>query len=64
MVKKEYTHLIKPLVVREGPKGLYPEPIVGMEGKDLEGFSAHFFVWIRQRTLCVSSRKRIPDPPL
>ncbi len=42
MAKKEYAHLIKPLLVQQGPRGLYPEPRVWMEGKDLEGFNAHF----------------------
>jgi hypothetical protein len=42
MVTKEYTHLIKPALVREGPAGLYPEPRVWMEGKDMEGFNANF----------------------
>jgi len=42
MAKKEYAHLMKPLLVRKGPRGLYPEPRVWMEGKDLEGFNAHF----------------------
>jgi hypothetical protein len=42
MVKKEYAHLVKSLLVQKGPAGLYPEPRVWMEGKDLEGFNAHF----------------------
>ena len=42
MVKKEYSHLVKPLPVREAPAGLYPGPRIWMEGKDLEGFQAHF----------------------
>jgi hypothetical protein len=42
MVKKEYAHLVKPLPVQKGPAGLYAEPLVWMEGKDLEGFNAHF----------------------
>ncbi len=40
---KEYAHLMKPLLVQEGPPGLYPEPLVWMEGKDMEGFSAQFW---------------------
>ncbi len=40
---KEYSHLIKPLVVKSPPEGLYPtEPRFWMEGKDLEGFQGHF----------------------
>ena len=42
MVKKEYTHLVKPMIVRNPPNGLYGEPRVWMEGRDLEGFNAHF----------------------
>ena len=42
MVKKEYTHLVKPMIVRNPPEGLYGEPRVWMEGRDLEGFNAHF----------------------
>jgi hypothetical protein len=42
MVKKEYGHLIKSLPVKKAPGGLYAEPLVWMEGKDLEGFNAHF----------------------
>jgi hypothetical protein len=42
MAKKEYAHLIKPLLVREPPAGLYPEPRIWMEGKDMEGFNANF----------------------
>ena len=42
MAKKEYAHLMKPLLVQKGPAGLYPEPRIWMEGKDLEGFNAHF----------------------
>jgi hypothetical protein len=42
MGKKEYAHLVKPMVVQAGPTGLYPEQRVWMEGKDLEGFNANF----------------------
>ena len=42
MAKKEYAHLVKPLRVQEPPKGLYGGARVWMEGKDLEGFNAHF----------------------
>lgn len=38
----QYTDLIKPVVVQDGPAGLYPRPRVFMEGKDMEGFNAHF----------------------
>jgi len=53
MVKKEYSHLVKPLLVQKGPKGLYPEPRIWMEGKDLEGFNAHFsFGFIKEPGVC------------
>ncbi|OGO32486.1 MAG: hypothetical protein A2Z29_06695 [Chloroflexi bacterium RBG_16_56_11] len=42
MAKKEFAHLMKTMVVQSPPKGLYPEPRVWMEGKDMEGFNAHF----------------------
>ncbi len=53
MAKKEYSHLIKPLLVRKAPEGLYPEPRVWMEGKDLEGFNAHFsYGFIKTPMIC------------
>jgi hypothetical protein len=42
MVKKEYAHLMKPFAVKDAPKGLYAEPRIWMEGKDMEGFNAQF----------------------
>jgi hypothetical protein len=42
MVKKEYAHLIKPVIIKGPPKGLYAEPRIWMEGKDMEGFNANF----------------------
>ncbi len=30
------------MIIRQPPAGLYPEPRIWMEGKDLEGFNAHF----------------------
>lgn len=42
MVTKEYSHLVKQIPVKQPPEGLYPEPRMWMEGKDLEGFNAHF----------------------
>jgi hypothetical protein len=53
MVKKEYAHLVKPLLVQKGPAGLYGEPRIWMEGKDLEGFNAHFsFGFIKEPGVC------------
>jgi hypothetical protein len=40
--KLEYAHLMKRLLVQDPPAGLYKEPRFWMEGKDLEGFKAHF----------------------
>jgi hypothetical protein len=31
MAKKEYSHLVKPLLVQDGPGNLYPKPLVWME---------------------------------
>src|SRR4030043_2133030 len=42
VVKKEFAHLIKPITIKNPPKGLYAEPRMWMEAKDLEGFNAHF----------------------
>ncbi|HUT67060.1 MAG TPA: hypothetical protein VMW86_00735 [Dehalococcoidales bacterium] len=42
MAKKEYENLVKPMVIKAPPKGLYAEPRIWMEAKDLEGFDAHF----------------------
>jgi len=42
VVKKEYTHLIKPAAIKDPPKDLYAEPRVWMEAKDMEGFNAQF----------------------
>jgi hypothetical protein len=53
MVKKEYEHLVKPLPVQQAPEGLYAEPRVWMEGKDMEGFNAHFsFGFIKKPVVC------------
>ena len=40
--KLEYSHLVEPLLVQDPPAGLYKEPRIWMEGRDLEGFKAHF----------------------
>lgn len=42
MVKKEYAHLVKPMLIRDPPQGLYAEPRIWMEAKDLQGFNASF----------------------
>ncbi len=52
MSKKEYAHLVKNMMIQEGPSGLYPEPRVFMEGKDLEGFNANFsFGFVKNPTV-------------
>lgn len=40
--EKEFAHLVKNMVIKDPPAGLYPEKRVWMEAKDLEGFNAHF----------------------
>jgi len=53
MVKKEYAHLIKPVKIQKGPAGLYPEPRIWMEAKDMEGFNANFSLgFIKDPTKC------------
>jgi hypothetical protein len=53
MAKKEFEHLVKSLPVQNAPEGLYPEPRIWMEGKDLEGFNAHFsFGFIKKPCVC------------
>ncbi len=48
--KLEYVNLVKPLIANDPPAGLYKEPRVWMEGKDLEGFNAHFsYGFLKQR---------------
>jgi hypothetical protein len=39
---KEWAHLVKPLVAKAGPAGLYPRPRLWAEGKDWEGYDGHF----------------------
>ncbi|HVI41933.1 MAG TPA: hypothetical protein VM577_14880 [Anaerovoracaceae bacterium] len=41
MTKKLYDNLVKPILFRDGPKGLYPKPLYWMEGKDLEGYNGN-----------------------
>ncbi len=50
---KEYAHLIKPMAIRDAPAGLYGEPRIWMEAKDLEGFDAHFsYGFIQKPCVC------------
>jgi len=50
-VKKEFGNFVKPMIIKDAPKGLYPEKRIWMEAKDLEGFNAHFsFGFIKSPT--------------
>jgi len=50
---KEYAHLVKPMIIRNAPAGLYSEPRIWMESKDLEGFNAHYsYGFIKQPCVC------------
>jgi hypothetical protein len=50
---KEWAHLVKPLQVKDGPAGLYPEPRIWAEGKDFEGFGANFsYGFFTESTVC------------
>jgi hypothetical protein len=52
VVVKQYANLVKPFLVRSGPEGLYPEPRIWMEGKDMEGFNANFsFGFVKKPTI-------------
>jgi len=39
---KKYERFVKPLIVRMGPEGLYPDMRIWMESKDFEGLPVHF----------------------
>jgi hypothetical protein len=63
MAKKLYAHLVKPLAIRKGPEGLYPEELVWMEGKDLEGFNAYFsYGFIKGSVTCHPMEGTIVHP--
>jgi hypothetical protein len=42
VVKKEFTHFVKPMIITDPPNHLYAEKCIWMEAKDMEGFNAHF----------------------
>jgi hypothetical protein len=49
--KKEFANYVKPMLIKDPPKGLYPDKRIWMEAKDLEGFNAHFsFGFIKSPT--------------
>ena len=63
MAKKEYAHLVKPLLVQQPPAGLYPEPRIWMEGKDMEGFNANFsFGFVKNTGVCHSLEGALIHP--
>lgn len=63
MAKKEYSHLVKPLLVQQPPEGVYDEARVWMEAKDLEGFNAHFsFGFLKQNCTCHPVKGMITHP--
>src|SRR5208282_4006209 len=64
MAKKAYTHLVKPLSVRRPPEGLYGDaPRVWMEGRDLEGFNAHFtYGFIKEPGQCHPNEGALVHP--
>lgn len=47
--REKYKNLVKEFELRDGPEGLYPEPLFWMEGsKDMEGFEACYsFMYIK-----------------
>lgn len=49
----KYKHFVKPLAVRMGPQGLYPDMRIWMESKDFEGLNAHFsYGFLKHRGVC------------
>jgi len=42
MPTKKWSHLVKPLEVKDGPAGLYPAPRIWGGGKEWEDFQGHF----------------------
>jgi hypothetical protein len=42
MPTKKWSHLVKPLEVKEGPEGLYPAPRIWGGGKEWQDFQGHF----------------------
>jgi hypothetical protein len=50
-VQKQYADFVKTMLIKDPPKGLYPDKCIWMEAKDLEGFNAHFsFRFIQKPT--------------
>jgi hypothetical protein len=60
---KEFAHLVKPMLVQNPPEGLYGEPRIWMEAKDLEGFNAHFsYGFIQKPCVCHPLKGSIVHP--
>jgi hypothetical protein len=60
---KEYAHLVKPMTLKKTPEGLYAEPRIWMESKDLEGFNAHFsYGFIKQPSICHPKKGSLIHP--
>ncbi|MBS7640288.1 MAG: hypothetical protein QXJ19_07385 [Candidatus Bathyarchaeia archaeon] len=52
-MEKKYRNLVKPLIVKSGPEGLYPEPRFWMESRDLEGLNVIFsYGFIKEPCIC------------
>lgn len=52
-MEKKYKNLVKPLLVRPSPGGLYAEPRFWMDSRDLEGFNMIFsYGFIRESCVC------------
>jgi len=52
-MEKKYKNLVKPLIMRAGPEGLYPDMRIWMESKDFEGLPVHFsYGFIKEPCIC------------
>lgn len=60
---KQHGDLVKPLLVQQGPEGLYSQPHVFMEGKDLEGYNAHFsYGFVKEPGVCHPEKGAVIHP--
>jgi hypothetical protein len=64
MVKpKEWVHLVKPLVVKEGPPRLYPQPRIWADGRDWEGYEGIFsFGFFTEPCVCHPVEGQVVHP--
>lgn len=63
MAKKEYSHLVKPLLIQQPPEELYDEARVWMEANNLEGFNAHFsYGFLKKPCTCHPVKGMIVHP--